>query len=62
MEKYSNNLEVLVSERTQELIAEQNKTANLLYSMLPRQVADELRHGRPVTAQGFQSATIFFRY
>jgi len=32
MEKYSKHLEVLVAERTQELIAEQQKTATLLYS------------------------------
>ena len=32
MEKYSNHLEALVAERTQELIVEQNKTATLLYS------------------------------
>ena len=32
MEKYSKNLEQLVAERTQELIAEQNKTAQLLHS------------------------------
>lgn len=62
MEKYSNHLEQLVNERTQELIIEQRKTSNLLYSMLPRQVADELRHGRPAAAQSFKSSTIFFRY
>ncbi len=32
MEKYSKHLESLVAERTQELIAEQHKTATLLYS------------------------------
>ena len=32
MEKYSKHLEVLVAERTQELIAEQKKTDSLLYS------------------------------
>ena len=34
MERYSKHLEVLVAERTQELIAEQNKTTSLLYSEL----------------------------
>lgn len=62
MEKYSNHLEQLVAERTQELIIEQRKTSNLLYSMLPQQVADELRHGRPAAAQSFKSSTIYFRY
>ena len=62
MEKYSKHLEVLVAERTQELIAEQRKTSQLLYSMLPKTVADDLRQGRPAAAQTFESATIFFRY
>ena len=60
MEKYSKHLELLVAERTQELIAEQKKTANLLYAMLPQQVADDLRQGRPAAAQNFQATTIFF--
>jgi atrial natriuretic peptide receptor A len=60
MEKYSKHLETLVNERTQELIAEQKKTQQLLYSMLPKPVADELRQGRPTSAQQFQSVTIYF--
>jgi atrial natriuretic peptide receptor A len=84
MERYSKHLEALVAERTQELIAEQNKTTSLLYSkryipdslllfilagcyfdptgMLPRQVADDLKHGKPAPATQFTSATIFFRF
>ena len=44
MEKYSKHLETLVAERTQELIAEQNKTTSLLYSeihTLPTSIAME---------------------
>ncbi len=41
MEKYSKHLEVLVAERTQELIAEQKKTATLLYS---KQILTSLRY------------------
>ena len=62
MEKYSKHLELLVAERTQELLAEQKKTSNLLYSMLPKPIADDLRQGRPANAQAYQGATIFFRY
>uniref|UniRef100_A0A667WN19 Guanylate cyclase n=1 Tax=Myripristis murdjan TaxID=586833 RepID=A0A667WN19_9TELE len=60
MEKYSKHLEVLVAERTQDLTHEKQKTDRLLYSMLPRQVADDLRQGKPSQAQSYVSATVFF--
>ncbi|XP_056156767.1 atrial natriuretic peptide receptor 2-like [Lampris incognitus] len=60
MEKYSRHLEVLVTERTQDLMHEKQKTDRLLYSMLPRQVADDLRQGKPSQAQSYVSATVFF--
>uniref|UniRef100_A0A8C5LPA4 Guanylate cyclase n=1 Tax=Leptobrachium leishanense TaxID=445787 RepID=A0A8C5LPA4_9ANUR len=60
MEKYSKHLELLVAERTQDLMHEKQKTDQLLYSMLPKQVADDLRQGKPSQAQSYASATIFF--
>ncbi|XP_020567060.1 membrane guanylyl cyclase isoform X1 [Oryzias latipes] len=60
MEKYSKHLEVLVAERTQDLTHEKQKTDRLLYSMLPKQVADDLRQGKPSQAQSYVSATVFF--
>ncbi|XP_061109244.1 atrial natriuretic peptide receptor 1-like [Conger conger] len=60
MEKYSKHLEVLVAERTQDLMHEKQKTDRLLYSMLPRQVADDLRQGKASEAQSYVSATVFF--
>ncbi|XP_072314801.1 atrial natriuretic peptide receptor 1-like [Eucyclogobius newberryi] len=60
MEKYSKHLEVLVAERTQDLMHEKQKTDRLLYSMLPRQVADDLRQGVTTQAQSYASATVFF--
>ncbi|KAG7495702.1 atrial natriuretic peptide receptor 1-like [Solea senegalensis] len=60
MEKYSKHLEVLVAERTQDLMLEKQKTDRLLYSMLPKQVADDLRQGKPLQAQSYVSATVFF--
>ncbi|MBN3306142.1 ANPRB protein, partial [Amia calva] len=60
MEKYSKHLEVLVGERTQDLVHEKQKTDRLLYSMLPKQVADDLRQGKPLQAQSYVSATVFF--
>ncbi|XP_071953842.1 atrial natriuretic peptide receptor 1-like [Antedon mediterranea] len=60
MEKYSKHLEVLVNERTQDLIHEKQKTDRLLYSMLPKSVADELKRGKSATAESFEGCTIFF--
>ncbi|KAK3089141.1 hypothetical protein FSP39_001199 [Pinctada imbricata] len=60
MEKYSRHLETIVAERTRDLVIEKQKTDRLLYSMLPKQVADVLRQGSPVEAETFDSCTIFF--
>ncbi|XP_073468365.1 atrial natriuretic peptide receptor 1-like [Aquarana catesbeiana] len=60
MEKYSKHLELLVAERTQDLMHEKQKTDRLLYSMLPKQVADDLRQGKHTQAQSYTSATVFF--
>ncbi|XP_060092517.1 atrial natriuretic peptide receptor 2-like [Heteronotia binoei] len=60
MEKYSKHLEVLVTERTQDLVHEKQKTDHLLYSMLPKEVADDLRQGKRSQAQSYTNATIFF--
>ena len=43
MEKYANNLETLVDERTQLLIEEKRRTEALLHEMLPRTVAEQLK-------------------
>ncbi|XP_072021460.1 atrial natriuretic peptide receptor 2-like isoform X2 [Amphiura filiformis] len=60
MEKYSKHLETLVAERTQDLMFEKQKTDRLLYSMLPKPVADDLRQGNPAQAENFNQCTIFF--
>ncbi|XP_052256340.1 atrial natriuretic peptide receptor 1-like [Dreissena polymorpha] len=60
MEKYSKHLEAIVAERTQDLVAEKAKTDRLLYSMLPRAVADELRHGKSIEAKYYDACTIYF--
>ncbi|XP_069006101.1 atrial natriuretic peptide receptor 2-like [Embiotoca jacksoni] len=60
MEKYSKHLEAIVAERTQDLLQEKQKTDQLLYSMLPKPVADELRQGRTLAAQSYSNATLYF--
>lgn len=60
MEKYANNLEALVDERTDQLQEEKKKTEALLYEMLPKPVADQLKRGNKVEAEGFDSVTIYF--
>ncbi|RXN00829.1 Vitellogenin [Acipenser ruthenus] len=61
MEKYSKHLEAIVAERTQDLLQEKQKTDRLLYSMLPKPVADDLRQGRTTEAQSYSNATVYFR-
>ncbi|PSN49481.1 Atrial natriuretic peptide receptor 1, partial [Blattella germanica] len=60
MEKYANNLEALVDERTDQLVEEKKKTEALLYEMLPRSVAEQLKRGNKVEAESFDCVTIYF--
>ncbi|XP_037104741.1 atrial natriuretic peptide receptor 2-like [Syngnathus acus] len=60
MEKYSKHLEAIVAERTQDLLQEKQKTDRLLYSMLPKPIADDLRQGQTAEAQSFSNATVYF--
>ncbi|KAM3185652.1 hypothetical protein ACTXT7_005949 [Hymenolepis weldensis] len=60
MEKYSAHLESIVSERTQDLIVEKQRTDELLHSMLPKTIANQLRSGQAVPAEAYSSCTIYF--
>ena len=42
MEKYATNLEVIVSDRTQQLAEEKAKTDELLHKMLPKYVGGSI--------------------
>uniref|UniRef100_A0A1I8BF62 Guanylate cyclase n=1 Tax=Meloidogyne hapla TaxID=6305 RepID=A0A1I8BF62_MELHA len=60
MEKYQNQLEDLVDERTKELRDEKKRTDLLLQRMLPVSVAQQLLQGRDVVPEQFQSVTVYF--
>ncbi len=45
---------------TAELERQQALTDDLITQMLPRKVADDLMHGRPIEPEAFSSVTIFF--
>ncbi|XP_043477214.1 retinal guanylyl cyclase 2-like isoform X1 [Leptopilina heterotoma] len=60
LEKYSNNLEELIRERTEQLDMEKKKTEQLLNRMLPASVAEKLKLGMPVDPEEFREVTIYF--
>ncbi|XP_041349332.1 atrial natriuretic peptide receptor 2-like [Gigantopelta aegis] len=60
LEAYSNNLEDLVAERTNELAQEKRKTDRLLYQMLPPSVANQLKGGLSVVPESYEDVSIFF--
>lgn len=60
LEKYSNNLEELIKERTEELDMEKKKTEQLLNRMLPRTVAERLMMGLRVEPEEFEEVSIYF--
>ncbi|XP_053671502.1 uncharacterized protein LOC128721742 [Anopheles nili] len=60
LEKYSNNLEELIRERTEQLDIERKKTEQLLNRMLPSSVAEKLKMGLAVEPEEFAEVTIYF--
>ena len=60
MEQYSSNLERIVEEKTLSIVEEKQKTEELLYQILPKYIACELKSGRHVKPELFDSATIYF--
>ncbi|EDO28143.1 predicted protein, partial [Nematostella vectensis] len=47
-------------ERTRQLETEKSKTDELLYRMLPRLIADQLKAGLPLKAESFSEVTVFY--
>ncbi|KAK7497822.1 hypothetical protein BaRGS_00010956 [Batillaria attramentaria] len=60
MEQYANNLEALVEERTSDYLEQKRRAEELLYSMLPKQIAVQLTRGEVVKAETFENVTIYF--
>lgn len=63
MEKYANNLEDIVNDRTRLLCEEKKKTEDLLHRMLPKTVAANLTKGHgvePVSYSSVGSRLFFF--
>ncbi|GMS84268.1 hypothetical protein PENTCL1PPCAC_6443, partial [Pristionchus entomophagus] len=60
VEGYTKTLEAKLMEQNEELIAEKNKSEQLLKMMLPEPVAEALKHGKNVNAQSFENVTVFF--
>lgn len=60
MERYTDNLESLVEQKTAELMEEKKRSEELLYEMLPRFVVDQLKYGHSVTPEAYEAVTISF--
>ncbi|MDX1670838.1 MAG: two-component regulator propeller domain-containing protein, partial [Balneolaceae bacterium] len=60
LEESNEILEKLVDNRTQELKKEKGKSEGLLYNILPREVATELKEKGTTTPRRFEEATIMF--
>ncbi|XP_077869576.1 speract receptor-like [Saccoglossus kowalevskii] len=60
MERYTNNLEELVEEKTEDLKKEKKKIEGLLHRMIPPSIAGDLMKGIPVQPEIYDSVTMFF--
>lgn len=60
MEQYANNLEKIVDEKTEALIEEKMKMEQILYQLLPKRIAEDLKEGIVVKAEAFDCVSLFF--
>lgn len=60
MEEYMTELEEKVADRTVELFTVTNKMKDLLYDVLPKQIATKLINGQAVKPEFYECCTIFF--
>ena len=60
LERHNKELELLVSERTQELQEEKRKIDDLLLNILPNEIAAELKENGEATPRHYELATVLF--
>lgn len=60
LDRYRNNLEDVIRERTEQLEDERRRNENLLLQLLPKSVANSLKNGQPVEAEFYDSVSIYF--
>ncbi|XP_067686987.1 atrial natriuretic peptide receptor 1-like [Haliotis asinina] len=60
MEQYANNLEKLVDEKTHRVREEKKRTDELLHQIIPKSVANQLKLGKRVKPDSFESVTVCF--
>ena len=60
MEQYADNLEFLVEEKTAALLEEKKRSDELLYQLMPKFVVNQLKNGKHVTPEAFESVTVCF--
>lgn len=60
MERQNEILEGIVAERTKELRAEKEESERLLYNILPKELADELKRSGYTTPMRHEEATVLF--
>lgn len=60
LQTYAAELERIVDEKSSDIIAEKARTEELLYQLVPKFVADKLKHHEPIIPQLFDGVTVFF--
>ena len=60
IEKHNEELEAIVTERTLLLESEKEKSDSLLYNMLPKEIADEIKEKGAVTPKRYEEVTVLF--
>nr|QNG40931.1 NIT domain GCY 12 [Placozoa sp. H4] len=56
IQHYATNL----ADKTKQLLRERKRTDHLLFQMLPKTVAERLKHGKTVVAETFDQVTLYF--
>lgn len=60
LQNYASNLERIVEEKSADIIEEKRRNEQILYKLMPKFVADQLRRNETIMPQSFEAVTIFF--